>query len=419
MPEELIPIKTINQLYHRLTQNSLLLILSNIGGAVLNFGISILIGRGLGQAGFGRWAFLIAWASGMTMICEFGMNSFLTRKISQSPNSLNELLLSTLLIKILLVIIIGSVLWETSPYLGLDAETSQGLRYVIFIGLSGVMYSSFTATFRALGLMTPIVFINISSLFFQLLGIFWLLQKSSQVLPLIQWVTVTGVVQLGFAVIFWSWRLASKGGKIEISIRSCISILKTSIPFAVAGIVGAVQMRSNIILLGYMKNESMAGLFGSASRFTDAAKLIPNGIFDAAFPAFAGSSSESHKLLFRQLNRVILLYCSLVILPLIFLSDNIIRWTFGEEFSSASSALVWLGISLFPTLNNAVVEVYLYATGDEKFATRLGLAGLGVQILSGLPLMYFYGATGAAMGVLLGEIAIWLPLKLRLANSMQ
>ncbi|MBC7875615.1 MAG: oligosaccharide flippase family protein [Anaerolineales bacterium] len=420
MSEKLIPNKIANLAYSHLMQNSLLLIVSNVSAAILNFSISILVGRELGQAGFGRWAFLLAWAAGLTMICEFGMNSLLTRKISNSSNSLNELLFSTLLIKIFFVTITGLVLWSMSPYLGIDIETSQGLRYVIFIVLNGVMYSSFTAAFRSHGLMVPIVLINISSILFQLLGTFWLLQIQSQILPLIQWVTFIGAVQLSSAFLFWSLHFGRSGGRVTTSIPVCISLLKASVPFAISGIIGAIQMRSSVILLGYIKNESAAGLFGSASRFTEAAKLIPNGIFDAAFPVFAkaGNGMEGQKLLFRQINRVIFLYCIVVVIPLLFLSSYVIKWTFGQAFLPASPILIWLGISLFPTLSNAVIELYLYASGDEKFATWLGFVNVGVQLLASLPLMYFYGAVGAVIGVLLGEIAIWLPLKLRLRSLM-
>lgn len=418
MSEELMPIKLIDQAYNRLTQNSLLLIISNVSAAVLNFGISVLIGRELGQAGFGRWVFLMAWASGITILCEFGMNTLLTRKVANSPDSLNSFLFSTLSIKILFVLIVGSVVWIASPALGLDQETSQGLRYVVFIVLSGVMYGSFSATFRALGFMFPIAVLNISSLLFQLIGMFWILQRDGQVLSLIQWMAVTSTIQLGFAFVFWFFRLARSGGEIKSSLASNISMLKASVPFAFAGIVGAIQMRSSVILLGYIRNEGAAGIFGSASRFSEAAKLIPNGIFDAAFPLFAKTESNiaKQKLLFRQINGVISLYSLLIGLPLVFLSTYIMRWTFGDDFISASPVLIWLGISLLPTLNNAVIELYLYASGDEKFAVQLGFVALSVQVLFGIPLMYFYGATGAAISVLFGELAIWLPLQLRLKS---
>ena len=73
---------------------------------------------------------------------------------------------------------------------------------------------------------------------------------------------------------------------------------------------------------------------------------------------------------------------------------------------------------MLPTLHNAVMEVYLFATGDERYATKLGLIGLTVQIVAGIPLMHFFGALGAAFGVLIGELAIWLPLRVRLGRLL-
>ena len=80
----------------------------------------------------------------------------------------------------------------------------------------------------------------------------------------------------------------------------------------------------------------------------------------------------------------------------------------------ATPTLRWLGVAMLPTLHNALMEVYLFATGDEKYATKLGAFGLAVQIVASIPLMIFYGASGAALGILCGELVIWLPLQWQL-----
>lgn len=65
------------------------------------------------------------------------------------------------------------------------------------------------------------------------------------------------------------------------------------------------------------------------------------------------------------------------------------------------------------------MEVYLFATGDEKYATKLSIFGLTIQVLASIPLMFFYGAPGAAIGFLFGELAIWLPLRFRMKKKME
>jgi hypothetical protein len=65
------------------------------------------------------------------------------------------------------------------------------------------------------------------------------------------------------------------------------------------------------------------------------------------------------------------------------------------------------------------MEVYFLATGDEKYATKLGFFGLTIQVLASIPLMLFYGVPGAAHGILSGELAIWLPLRFRMKKRIE
>ena len=154
-----------------------------------------------------------------------------------------------------------------------------------------------------------------------------------------------------------------------------------------------------------------------AARFFEAARLVPNGIYDAAFPALAAarkSGERNDRKLFQQLAQIILIYVVIVVIVLTLFSRQVIHLTYGDAFTSATPTLTLLGIALLPTLHNALMEVYLFATGDEKYATKLGFFGLTIQIFVGIPLMLFYGASGSAIGILIGELAIWLPLRWRM-----
>src|SRR5262245_50220722 len=102
---------------HHLARNSLVLIASNIVGAVLGFALSLVIGRGLGEAGFGIWVFCLAWASILTMICEFGLNSLITREASRMPEKLNQWLILSLALKTAFIFIFGTGLWFLAPIL--------------------------------------------------------------------------------------------------------------------------------------------------------------------------------------------------------------------------------------------------------------------------------------------------------------
>jgi len=402
---------------HSLAPNSLILTASNILSAVLGFSLSLIVGRGLGAAGFGIWTFCLAWAALLTMICEFGLNSLLTREASRMPDRSNRLLAVSLTLKLFFVSIIGGIVWSFAPIVALDAESSAALRVSILIAFANIAYGSFTAIFRSAGWMSPILWSNILGGLIQLGWSAWILRSGGSILPLIWAATIVDFGQVLAAILLWWNRLRPQGGALEVSQVDVIQMAKDSIPFAVSALLGAIEARSSILLLGYLRGETELGQFGMAARFFEAARLVPNGIYDAAFPALAAarkSGERNDRKLFQQLAQIILIYVVIVVIVLTLFSRQVIHLTYGDAFTSATPALTLLGMALLPALHNALMEVYLFATGDEKYATKLGFFGLIIQIFVSIPLMLFYGASGSAIGILIGELAIWLPLRWRM-----
>ena len=403
-----------------LAPNSLILTASNILSAVLGFSLSLIVGRGLGKAGFGIWTFCLAWAALLTMICEFGLNSLLTRDAARMPDRSNRLLAVSLALKLLFISIIGGIVWFLVPILALDSESSAALSVTILIAFANVAYGSFTAIFRAAGWMFPILWLNVLGGLIQLVWSAWILSAGGSILPLILVAAAVDFGQVLIAILLWWNQLRPQGGTLEISRVDAILMARDAIPFAVSAFLGAIEARSSVLLLGYLRGSIEVGQFGMASRFFEAARLIPNGIYDSAFPALAAaqkSGETNDRELFQKLGQVILAYTVIVVMFLVLFSRQVIHWTYGDLFISATPTLTLLGIALLPTLHNALMEVYLFATGDEKYATKLGFFGLTVQIIGSFPLMFFYGASGAALGILIGELIIWLPLRWRMMKK--
>jgi O-antigen/teichoic acid export membrane protein len=351
------------------------------------------------------------------MICEFGLNSFITREAARIPENLNRLLLLSLVIKLVLVSIFGGGVWYLAPILALDSPSSATLRASILIAVVGLAYGSFTAIFRSAGWMSPILWLNMLGGITQVAWSIWIIKAGGDVISLIWVALAIDFGQLIAAVLLWWNRLRASSGALEVLFVDVTRMAKDTFPFAVSGFLGAIEARLNILLLGYIRNETEVGRFGMASRFFEAARLLPNGIYDAAFPAFAARNSQiTSKALFRRLSQVILMYTAGVTLVLILFSRQVIQLTYGDYFILATPTLSWFGVALLPTLHNSVMEVYLFATGDENYATRLGLFGIIVQILVSIPLMLFHGAPGAAIGVLISELVIWPPLWRRIRN---
>jgi len=404
----------------RLLDNSLVLSISNVMGALLGFAISLAIARTLGVVGLGRWTFCLAWVSVLTMISEFGLNTWLTREAARSRECANQLLMATLAAKLALSGVLGGALLLASPILGPDPEASAALRPAALLLATGVAYGSFTALLRAFEQMRPILWLNVGGLLLQLIWSVASLRAGQGVPALVAIAAAVQTVQLAAAAGLWSVRWGRAGGGLRPTWPLMGTMLRRTWPFAAAGLVGAVQMRSGPLLLGYLRGEAEVGWFGAASRLSEAAKLIPNGLFAAAFPAFAATASAGRTdLLWKSLGRVLVPLTLALALGLSLGARPALRLAYGPPFLPAETALIWLSLCLVPNLLNGGMEVYLYAAGDEVYALELGTLAVGIQILTSLPLITWFGASGAAVAMLLGEVAIWWPLRCRVRRRIE
>lgn len=398
----------------RLTHSSLTLIISNLSSAALWFALSLILGRGLGEAGFGRWTFCLAWASALTMLSQFGLNTLVTREAAREKKRANQFLIGALLAQLLFSGLLGSAVLF-APDFGFDPESSAALRLTILFVVTGTAYGSLAALFRAFEWMLPILWLNTGGLLLQLLWSVQVLHSGGGVSELILVAGEVQTIQLALALGLWWFKLRPVAGPLRVEFRAVAQMVRQSLPFAVAGLVGALQLRSSALLLGYLRGAADVGWFGAAARFSESAKLIPNGISGAVFPALAASGSpESSENLFRVFQRTLVVLALAAALSLAVLSRVLLGLAYGPSFLPAAWPLVWLAVGLIPNLINGGIELYLYAKGDETYVTWLGVVGAIVQVVTSLPLIVLFGASGAAVGMGLGEAAIWFPLRQRM-----
>lgn len=396
----------------RIVHGSLTLVTSNVAGAALGFALSLVVGRGLGDAGFGRWAFCLAWASTLTALSEFGLNTLLTREAAKASDRANRLLFSSLTVKLLCSGVLGGAVLLAAPYLGTDAESSSALRVAVLVAVAGTAYGSFTALFRAFEWIMPILGLNTLGLTLQLVGAAWIVRGggSGPVLSLVALAAGVQIAQLLAAAGLWWTNLQRRGGGLMPSLELIGEMARMAVPFAAAGVLSAIQMRSSLLLLGYLRGAAQVGWLSAASKFSEAAKLVPNGIFGAVYPALTAGVDQRT---FRGFQRALFALALGMALTLSLFAVPILRLTYGPAFLPAASALAWLGVGLVPSLMNGGIELYLYAAGDEVYATRLGAVAVAVQVAAAVPLISLFGASGAALSLALGEAAIWLPLRRR------
>ncbi|MBI4670129.1 MAG: flippase [Chloroflexi bacterium] len=390
---------------NRLAFNSLVLVIANFSNAALGFVLAVMIGRVLGVEDLGRYTLALSWALGLSMLADLGLSTLLTREVARQAEETSRYLTAAVLIKTVISFALMFFLYVAAPILSADAASATAMRIAAPFLYLNALYTSFTAIFRAFQRMTPILVLNTGGLVIQIGAAWWLLANGRRALELTALAVAIQLIQVIAAYVIYRAHYRPHLPRRALDASFFKTIGRAAFPFAVAGLLGAAQLRANVLLLGSLLDARAVGLFGAASRWTEATKMIPSGFFGALFPALSAQTNQPEALerTFQRAERVVLLFGVAAALLLTLAASPLLGFTFGEAFAPAAPVLQTLGWALLPWLWNGVMGLYLYALGDEHFVNWISAAGLVVLLGAGTVCMAQWGATGAAIAALASE----------------
>jgi O-antigen/teichoic acid export membrane protein len=390
-------------LQHRLSQNTLVLLVSNGGSAILSFLLSVLIARAVGANGLGVYAAALAWIFPLSLITEFGLGTLITRDIAQSPENTETYIRIAVIVRLLIGGGLMLLTWLIAPLLTDDVAVIKGLRLSVPMIVLVPLYGIFTAVFRARQVMQPIAVLNLGMLIAQVLltAIVFRAGYGVQAALIVNVLTSAGQV----AVAWWIYRrdfARNVGFNNNIAI---IALLKQAFPFAVAAILGAMQLRLNFILLEQFTGANTVGQYAAASRFVEAGLLIPAALFGALFPALSALKNNRLRLnqLLRRIQFGLALYGLGFGITVTLLAATIIQWTYGTGFALSILILQILAWTLLPGILKSSLILYWYARGYENRVNVVTALVLLLQFALSFWLIRQYGVIGAAVTIVITE----------------
>jgi O-antigen/teichoic acid export membrane protein len=415
--------------------------LSNVGGAVLLFGLSVLIGRGLGREALGVYSAVLAWLFPLSLLVDFGISTLVTREVAQRPQNSLQQLASTYPARLMLGILCAAILFIAAPVISDRPDVVTGLRLSAPLVLIGPLYSTYSAVFRALGAMWPIPWLNMGMLAAQVGLSVVVLALGGDVIALLVVNLLTSAGQLIAAWGLWRWRFAPlifrpsesakqktqegtarraatrRHGLIAVisqpsDYANIAALLRRGWPFALAGLLAALQMRTSIILLERSASVDEVAYFAAASRFTEAARLLPNAFFGALFPMLAAlrATPEALQRTFARAIRRLLSFGVASVVGAVLLAEPVIRLTYGPGFEGAARLLPVLSVALLFSLLRGAYTLALYARDHEGRVNRVNGVMLIVQVCLSLVLIPSQAAYGAALALAVCEAVgcLWL-----------
>lgn len=380
----------------RVSLNTLLLLISNVGSAVLLFALTALIGRAFGEEGLGIYGLCMAWITPLSLLVEFGIGTLLTRELVRTPLQTGSLVRAAAFTRLIFGGVGMLLLIVSAPFLSADPRIIVGLQISAPMIMLLPMFSLFTAVFRARDTMLPIPFLNIGMVAVQVIMTALAIANGGGMLGVLLANIGSSAVQVAAAYLVYRRWYSPEPPKVES--LAVVSLLRRAWPFALAALFAAMQIRLTAILLQALTSTGEVGLFFAASRFVEAARVIPNAFFGALFPMLAALAADPLRLrrTFRRTMTGLGGFGFLCGLVFSVIAPIVLPLVFGDRFDPAVPILQILGWSLAASLLRGGRTLYWYALEREGWVNAVNALTIMAQAVLSLWLIPAHGAVGAA-----------------------
>ncbi|MEO0560779.1 MAG: oligosaccharide flippase family protein [Chloroflexota bacterium] len=389
--------------------NTLALVGGNVGSLLLAFALSVIIGRGLGQVGLGVYVAVLAWVFPLLMLAEFGTNTLLTRDLAKSPADTPAYLNAVAPLRYRIGAGLGVLLFLAAPMLSDNPTVITGLRVSAPLLLIEPSYGAYTAVLRAHQAMLPIPLLNVGMLIVQVLGSLLIIDVGGDAVALLALNTITSLLRMIGA--WWAYRRGGYGNGVVGQVPS--GLVARALPFAVAGVLAALHMRLNVLLIAPISGVAAVGVYAAGMRFIEAARVVPAAYYDAILPKLAAMPKPQFTMRYTphvftdEVNAgvwLMAIYGLLVGVGATLAGPTFVRWTYGGDFSASVQVLVLAAWLLGFALVSELWLVREYASGLEWKVNRALILMLAVGVGLGVLVIPQWGVLGAVLAWWLAEV---------------
>lgn len=232
---------------------------------------------------------------------------------------------------------------------------------------------------------------------------------------------------LAAVALAWLWW---RGGGQPAEWRFCRltarRLLIEAMPLVGAGLLVAVYLRVEQVMVREFLGDAAAGVYFAAARLAEQWAAMPGLIITAVYPVLAQGQAEAAG----QEQRMQRLFDALTLLGLLLatgvtlLGPWLIPLLFGAKYQAAVPVLLVLAWTAPVIFSGAARAQWLLLTGHTVYHIPSALLGIAVNVAVGLWALPRFGPVGAAAGALVGYVGSafvtsWLFLPLRPCARLQ
>jgi len=391
-----------------IAKNTVALFVAQVITLALGLALTIFIARSIGDVNYGKLGFAQSFTALMLIFADVGLSPVTIREIARHKQLVSKYLSNVFLIKLILSFITFGLIALITNLMHYPADTTM---VVYIIGISSILssFSSFMrAIFKALEKMEYEALLNIGrSIVTTIVGLIVLFSGYGLIAIALVYLFSASVDLLATLIVTIK-KLAHP--KLEIDFGFWKQVIPLALPFALTAFIGTIYHRIDIVMLSAMKGDAPVGWYNAACNLVYTLVIIPDMFSYAVFPVmsrFFISSKEALKTTMQKSAKYLFIIGLPIAVGTILLSDRIILFFYGAEFTPAIATLQVLALYLPLRFINHATGYTLSSINKEPLRALNATIAAGTDIVLNLLLIPKYSLVGAAIATTITEVVLF------------
>lgn len=388
--------------FQSVVQNSGWMAVERLVRLVLGMPVTILVARYLGPDSFGLLSYAIAFVAIFAAIATAGLDRVVIREIARDERAVGDILGTAFLIRLLLGAAALLAAYIASTAMQGDPRT----HWLVLIIAAGMLFqatdvidywnqsqlqSKYTVQAKATG------FIIASAIRVGLI-----LTGAG----VVAFAVATAIeIALGATILLLSHlRRARNQLPYGASLARLRFLLQESWPLLFAAVAITLYMRVDMVMLQSMVGAEEVGIYAAATRLSEAWYAIPVLLGASIFPAIVRLRENDKTSYLRRLQQLYAAFfwmAFLIIVPLWFLSNQLVDLLYGASFAAAGPVLAVHVIGGIPVFLGVASSQFLLAENLQRISMYRTMIGLIANVALNLLLIPSHGALGAAIATVI------------------
>jgi O-antigen/teichoic acid export membrane protein len=389
----------------RVIGNTLWLLLQRVGGRLLTFILMVYLARCLGSLQFGKFTFATSFALLFITLSDLGITTLTIREVARNKAMGPQYVGGSATLKVGLSIFAFLIIAISLTIMNVPFDTKMAAYLIgaciIFRNMGGF----FGAVFQAYEEMKYVTISEISQKILLLIVCLLLLHQGYGLISISLVYFFSGILYCLFNIGLVYWKFLKP--RYRINTRFWGAQIKEALPLAFVAVISMVYYNIDIVMLGKMKGEEIAGWYGASYHLFFALTTFSGAFLSAAFPVMSRFFEEAEELLIKAYQKSFKVMIGVGIPVAVggfLLAEKIILFLFGPQYQHSVPILkIFCFLIIFSYLNG-LAGYFLTSTNRQRLTAKIIAVTTGINVSLNFILIPRYSYIGAAFATVASEV---------------